>query len=52
MALAEVALWIEWGPVNQRVTWVAGPVSSRGRARSNHTDVSLSFSFPSPFSKN
>ena len=34
--------------------WVVGQVSSRRRMRSNHTlmFLSLSFSFPSPLSKN
>ena len=40
-------------PVGEHA-WVAGQVASRGHARSNHTlmFLSLSFSFPSPLSKN
>ena len=35
-------------------SWIAGQVPSRGRVRGNHTltFLSLSFSFPSPLSKN
>ena len=62
-ALAGVAQWTERGPVNQRVmvrfpvrphAWVVGQVPSRGHTRSNHTlmFLSLSFSLPSPLSKN
>ena len=62
-ALAGVAQWIEHGSVNQRSpvrfpvrahAWVAGHVPIRGRVRGNPTlmFLSLSFSFPSPLSKN
>ena len=42
-----------WFPVRAHA-WVAGQVPCRGLARSNHTlmFLILSFSFPSPFSKN
>ena len=59
MALAEVAQWIECGPVNQRVSSLIpsqatclGPQC--GVLRGNHTlmFLSLSYSFPSPLSKN
>ena len=52
-ALAEVAQWIERGPVNQRVAgsfpsqahaWAAGQVPGWGRARGNHTLMYLSLS--------
>ena len=32
--------------------WVVGQVPGRERTRGNHTLISLSFSFPSPLSKN
>ena len=62
-ALAGVAQWIECQTANQRVqvqfpvrapAWVAGQVPSRGCMRGNHTlmFLSLSFSLPSPSSKN
>ena len=62
-ALAGVSQWIEHRPVNQRVTgWIpsqgtclgCSQVSSKGHLRGNHTLVflSLSFSLPSPLSKN
>ena len=62
-ALAGVAQWIECGlgtkgsPVQFPVrahSWVAGQVPSGVHMRGNHTLMffSLSFSFPSPFSKN
>ena len=62
-ALAGVAQWIESGlrtkgsPVRFPVrahAWVAGQVPSGGHVRSNHTlmFLSLSFSLPSPLSKN
>ena len=61
-ALAGVVQRIEHRLSNQRVTssipsqgkWVAGQVPSRGHERGNHTltFLSLSFSFPSPLSKN
>ena len=62
-ALAGVAQWIECWPANQRAlvqfpvrahAWVAGQVSSWGRMRGNYTlmFLSLSFSLPSPLSKN
>ena len=65
MALAGVAQRIEHQPANQRVTsWIPsqgaclgcepGQVPSGGHVRGNHTlmFLSLSFSFPSPISKN
>ena len=62
LALAGVAQWTEYRPVNQRViglipsqgahAWVAGQVPSRARLRDNHTLMFLSLSFPSPLSKN
>ena len=61
MALAGVAQWIEPWTTKQRVTSSipsqgtclgAGQVPSRGRARGNHTLMFLSFSLPSPLSKN
>ena len=61
MALAGVAQWTEHRPVNQRVAgsirahaWVVGQVPNRGLAKGNHTlmFLSLSFSLPSPLSKN
>ena len=63
LALAGVAQWIEhrlqtkgslvWFPVRAHA-WVVGQVPSRGRMRGNHILmlISLSFSFPSPLSKN
>ena len=61
-ALVGVAQWIERQPANQRVT---GSIPSQGTClgcgpgpqwgvheRQPHIDVSLSFSFPSPLSKN
>ena len=61
-ALAGVAQWIECQPANPRVAssipsqahaWVAGQVPIWGCARGDHTLMfpSLSFSFPSPLSK-
>ena len=63
MALAGVAQWIEYQPVNQRVAgsipshthaWVAGQIPGGGHLNGNHTLVflSLSVSLPSPLSKN
>ena len=58
-----VAQWIEcglrtkgspvWFPVRAHA-WVVGQLSSGGHMRGNHTlmFLSLSFSFPSPLSKN
>ena len=60
-ALAGVAQWSDCRPANKgwRVrfplrahAWVAGQVFSRGRVRDNHTLMFLSFSLPSPLSKN
>ena len=62
-ALTGVAQWIEREPTNQRVAglipsqahaWVAGQVPSRRHVRGNHMlmVLSLSFSTPSPLSKN
>ena len=62
-ALAGVAQWIECQPANQRVAglipsqahaWVVGQVPNGGHVRGNHTlmFLSLSFSLPSPLSKN
>ena len=62
-ALAGVAQWIECRPVNQRVAgWIpsqgtclgCGLGPSGGHLTGNHTLIflSLSFSFPSPVSKN
>ena len=54
--LAGMSQWTECQPANQRVAgsipsqgnaWVAGQVPSWGRARGNHTDVSLPFFLPS-----
>ena len=61
--LAGVAQWIERGlqtkglpvPFSVRAhAWVVGQVPSRGHVRGNHIlmFLSLSFSFPSPLSKN
>ena len=63
MALTGVAQWIEYQPVNQRVAgpipsqahaWVTGQVPRWRQRRGNHTlmFLSLSFSLPSPLSKN
>ena len=63
IALAGVAQWIEHQPVNQRVTGsipshstclVCGHIPIWGCVRGNHTlmFLSLSFSLPSPLSKN
>ena len=63
LTLAGVAQWIECQPVNQRVpdsipvrtqACVACRVPSRARARDNHSLMLLflSFSLPSPLSKN
>ena len=64
VALADVAQWIEHGPVNQRVivsiasqgtNLGCGPgPPGGGCSRGNHTLMfhSLSFSFPSPLFKN
>ena len=63
MASAGVTQWMSTGlqtkgsPVRVPVrahAWVAGQVSNRGHTRGNHTlmFLSLSFSFPSPLSKN
>ena len=59
-ALAGVAQWIECWPQSlvqfpvRAHAWVAGHVPSGGSMRGNHTlmFLSLSFSFPSPLSKN
>ena len=62
-ALAGVAQWIECQTVNPKVAswfpvrahaWVAGQDPSGGHVRGNHTlmFLSLSFSLPSPLSKN
>ena len=63
LALAGVAQWIERGlrtkgslvqfPVGSHA-WIAGQVPSGGHVRGNHTlmFLSLSFSLPSPLSKN
>ena len=63
IVLACVAQWIEHGlqtkallvqfPVRAHA-WATGQIPSRGHARGNHTLIflSLSFSFPSPLSKN
>ena len=61
-ALAGVAQWTERQPANQSLVqfpvrthaWVVGQVPSWGHARGNHTlmFLSLSFSLPSPLSKN
>ena len=62
IALADIAQWIEYGLVNQRV---ASSIPSQGTClgcgpgpqlgmheRQPHTDVSLPLSFPSPLSIN
>ena len=60
---AGIAQWVEHGPMNQRVTSLipsqgtclgCSQVPSRGHARGNHTltFLFLSFSLPSPLSKN
>ena len=63
MALAGVAQWVEHGlqtkgslvrfPIRAHA-WVVGQDPSRGHTTGNHTLIflSLSFSFPSPLSKN
>ena len=63
LALAGIAQWVELGmqtkglPVQfpaRAHAWVTGPVPSGGHMRGNHTltFLSLSFSLPSPPSKN
>ena len=62
LALAGVAQWVEcsnskdcqFKSQSRAHVWVAGQVPSRGSTRGNYTlmFLSLSFSLPSPFSKN